>query len=97
MIPDDVAYRLFFITVAEPQEPTEQETGPERAFLREAGLEGQDMQSVIDVLSGFKARHDELISQYNDSVKVTNELGSIPDLPDFLSRQSALVELTETP
>jgi len=94
LIPDLVAYRLFLITVAEPENATAERKQRQRAFLRAAGIEDDDLRSVVNVLATFKANYDDLVERYNDSVDVATRAGLEPDLRTFLSQQDALVEST---
>ena len=94
LIPDAVAYRLFFITVAEATEATDEQKARQRAYLATAGLEDQDIQSAVEVLATFKAQYDDLVKRYNESVDAANRIGATPELATFLARQDALVEST---
>ena len=94
LIPDSIAYRLFFLTVAEPADATDDERARQRAWLRTAGLKDEDVQPAAAVLETFKSQYDELVARYNESVRVANEAGADPDSATFLSQQDDLVEST---
>ncbi len=94
LIPDPIAYRLFFLTVAEPADTADEQRARQRAYLRTAGLKEEDVQPAAAVLATFKSQYDELVGRYNESVQVANETGAEPDLATFLSQQDELVEST---
>jgi hypothetical protein len=71
-----VAYRLFFLTVAEPPFATAEQRRRQRAWVRTAGLKEEDVQSAADVLETFKSEYDELVARYNESVRVATEAGA---------------------
>src|SRR5579885_1676252 len=95
LIPDSIAYRLFFLLVAEPLDASEKDKARQRAFLEASGLEGDDLESAVNVLAEFEDEHDELVREYNASVKLANgAVGMQPDRSAFLERQDELVEVT---
>ncbi|MGH9431863.1 MAG: hypothetical protein ACRD3T_09995 [Terriglobia bacterium] len=93
-IPDSVAYRLVFLTMAEPEEPTDAQRARQRAYLEKAGLGEQDRISAVIVLANFKTRYDQLDAQYNESVLAANRTKEPPGLETFLSQQDELVQET---
>jgi hypothetical protein len=94
LIPDAIAYRLFFLTVAEPADANAEQRARQRAWLRTAGLKDEDVQSAAAVLETFKSQYDELVALYDESVRAANETGTNPDPATFLSQQDQLVEST---
>ncbi|MGH9454955.1 MAG: hypothetical protein ACRD2O_13385, partial [Terriglobia bacterium] len=94
LVPDLVAYRLFFVTVAEPAQPTAEQKARQRAQLLTAGLKQDDLQHASSVLATFKAEYGDLVERYDESVDVANRSGKAPDLQRFLSQQDALVQAT---
>jgi hypothetical protein len=94
LVPDLVAYRLYFVAVAEPIDATAEQKQRQRAFLKAAGIGDADLESAIAVLATFKKSYDDLVKRYNDSVDTANRAGTPPDLETFLSQQDALVEST---
>jgi hypothetical protein len=95
LIPDLVAYRLFFITVALESSATDGQKARQRAQLMFAGLRDTDLSRAASVLSTFKVQYDYLVNQYNDSVDVANRSGRPPDLQKFLNEQDELVQQTK--
>lgn len=96
LIPDSVAYRLFFVTVAEPLDTTDFRKARQRAYLRTAGLSDSDLDGAVQILVAFKAQLSDLVDGYNRSVEAANEAGEAPDLQTFMSQQADLVQRTRT-
>jgi hypothetical protein len=94
LIPDSIAYRLFFVSAAGPADPTPQDNDRQRAHLRDAGLLEEEVSRAAGVLAAFRAQYGDLVTQYNESVQAANEGGVEPDLATFLSQLDQLVELT---
>ena len=94
LIPDSIAYRLFFISVAGPANPTPQDEDRQRAHLRDAGLRGEGVPRVAELLAAFRAQYGDLVTQYNESVQAANDAGEEPDPAAFLSQLDQLVEST---
>lgn len=95
LIPDLVAFRLFFITVALPSGATDRDKARQRAQLMFAGLRDDDLSRAASVLATFKVQYDYLVQHYNDSVDVANRSGRPPDLQKFLTEQEELVQQTK--
>jgi hypothetical protein len=94
LIPDLVAYRLFFLVASEPAQATAEQKARQHAQLLTAGLKGDDLQHASSVLATFKAEYSDLVTRYNQSVDAANRAGRPPDLQKFLSDQDALVQAT---
>lgn len=94
LIPDSIAYRLFFISAAGPANPSLEDKDRQRAYLRAAGVREEEVSRAAGVLAVFSARYGDLVTQYNESVQAANEAGVEPDLATFLSQLDQLVELT---
>lgn len=95
LIPDAIAYGLFFLTVAEPAQAVGRQSARQRAFLRTAGLREDNLQPAAAVLAAFKSQYDDLVAQYDASVQVANATGSSPDLEAFVAQLNGLVESTK--
>jgi hypothetical protein len=64
LIPDDVAYRLLFLAVAEPDHPTPEQSARARAKLRAAQLSEDDLKNIIlAIASDYKRARDALDAQ----------------------------------
>jgi len=94
LIPDSIAYRLVFISVAGPAIPSLKDMDRQRAHLRDAGLRTAEISRAAGLLAVFGDRYGDLVTQYNESVQVANDSGEEPDLTTFLSQLDQLVEST---
>jgi hypothetical protein len=94
LIPDSTAYRLLFVVVGEPPNPTPQGVVRQAARLNAAGLTGNDAQAAVGVLATFKTRYADLLAHYNQAVLGAQRAGPAPDLPSFLAARDALVQST---
>lgn len=88
MIPDTLAYRLYFLAV------TSLPTAPanlQQAQLKFAGLTGDDIPSAIKVLTDFRTAYDGLSNNYNQAVQANDTTGVQPNANFFASQRDALV------
>lgn len=63
LIPDEVAYRLFFLAVAEPQNASDDHKARARAKLNPTGLDEQDTETLLGALAEFRSQIDPLHTQ----------------------------------
>jgi hypothetical protein len=95
LIPDVVAYRLWFLAVALPPGATEVEQARQWAQLKAAGLSSDDAMQTASILATFRTSYDYLVNSYNDSVAQANQMGDDPpDVQAFLGQRDALVGTT---
>lgn len=94
LIPDVVAYRLFFVTVAEPPDASARQLARERAFLRAAGLADADIAPAEQVLANFKLEYDRFIKTYNQLTQQAISEGRSPDFTGLVLERDQLVEAT---
>lgn len=94
LIPDSTAYRLFLLTVAVPLDAPPAELKRQHALLRWSGLDENDVQPAVEILSDFRSQYDELVNQYNESAAQADKAGGAPDLQTFLYQRDALVKYT---
>lgn len=95
LIPDKVAYRLYFVAVSEMPNPSEQQKLRQAAHLKATGIKDeQDRQSFVDVLTDFKVRYNALIAAYNQAAEAADEAGTSPDLAGFIRKRDELVQST---
>ncbi|MEJ2009358.1 MAG: hypothetical protein P8Z30_14590 [Acidobacteriota bacterium] len=94
LVPDVVAYRLWFVAISLPPMPTATQQRRQRAQLMAAGLQGEDIGRAASVLATFANSYAYLVGKYNDSVVQANEMGDTPNVQGLLSRRDALVETT---
>ena len=92
LIPDSVAYRLYFVAVSETPSPLPNESSRQHAHLQKAGLSENDIQSAGKVLANFKTEYAAIIDSYNHSNEVLNNTDD--GLPLFLAKRDALVQAT---
>lgn len=92
LIPDSVAYRLYFAVVSESPSPLPNEARRQHAHLSKAGLAEQDIQAASKVLANFKLAYAALIYTYNHSPEVLNNTNN--GLQLFLAKRDALVQET---
>ena len=78
LIPDSTAYRLFFVSVADGTNPSEDEIARHRAHLSRLGLKDVDEQSLAQVLKTFKTQYGDLIANYNGLADTTFRQGQPP-------------------
>jgi hypothetical protein len=92
LIPDSVAYRLFFETVAERTQPTDDEVRRQRSRLTGIELTDEEYKAVVTALSEFKTADEALRFKYSDIA----EHGGIVDEATVLSERDAIVQGTRT-
>lgn len=95
LIPDQVAYRLYFVVVSEMPNATQQERLRQAAHLKSIGVtKDEDLQSLIQVLTDFKVRYTQLVTAYNQVAEAADRAGSSPDFGTFLRNRDDLVQST---
>jgi hypothetical protein len=92
LIPDSVAYRLYFLTHSTGATPTQEDQKRQHAHLAKIGLEDGDLKILIGVLADFRASYDALESQYNHSAEAAAAKGEAGDIDAFLRQRDGLVQ-----
>ena len=92
LIPDVVAYRLYFVAISENPTPLPNESRRQHAHLQGAGLKENDIQAAAHILASFKSQYSTLIDQYNTSKEVLNNTND--GLPLFIMKRDAIVQAT---
>ena|ERR1700741_3375169 len=92
LIPDNVAWRLYLLTVSENPVALPNETKRQNARLKNAGLEEAHIQAMVPILADFKVQYSALIELYNKSPEVTANTND--GLALFLLKRDALVQKT---
>ena len=92
LIPDSVAYRLYFFLIAEKPIPLPNEAKRQHAHLQKAGLSETEIQATSIILANFKTEYTAMIALYNHSPEVLRN--SNDGLPLFLAKRDALVQAT---
>lgn len=93
MIPDNTAYRLYFLVIGEMPNASDQRLARQKAFVSKSGIQASDSEAVIEIADLFKARFTAMVNDYNAKVEAANENGTaLPDGKAFLAQRDALVE-----
>jgi hypothetical protein len=95
LIPDSVAFRLYFTVVA-PVSASASQTRAQAAHLSRVGLGDQDKAALLTTLATFSTQHAVLIKSYNDGVAAAQATGVSPtaNYATFAAQQDALVQTT---
>jgi len=88
LIPDSIAYRLYFITVASMP------ANVQRSQLTSAGLSPTEVQAASKILADFKTAWDGLRNGYNQSVAASESTGVPPNGGQFALQRDVLVANT---
>lgn len=75
LIPDEVAFRMLFLAVAEPESATEQQKARARAKIASAGLSDQDTAAFLTLLAEFHKKMSSVLAQ-NEEIRVRNPFPS---------------------
>lgn len=94
LIPDSIAYRLYFLIASTGTNPTAEDRKHQRAHLNKIGLEDLDREIVVDILAEFRTKYDALEAQYNDAAKAALSRNQVPDTASFLAQLDDLVQST---
>jgi hypothetical protein len=94
LIPESLAYRLYFVAVSTGPNPTDTERKRQQLFLSKIGLEENDHQILVSVLSDFKTKYDALVSAYNESAKAALAQNQFADIAGFMKTLEGLVQST---
>lgn len=63
LIPDSLAYRLYFVALSTGQNPTEVERRRQRMHIMKVGLVESDQEAFISLLLDFRSTYDALVAQ----------------------------------
>jgi hypothetical protein len=69
LIPDETAWRMVFLGIAEPESATEEQKARAEAKIASIGLNKQDAEAFLYLLSQFQTRLDALTAQMVDIQK----------------------------
>jgi hypothetical protein len=94
LIPDPLAYRLYLTALATDQTASEASQEGQNAHLMKTGLGESDKQTLISILSDFKAKYDALVAEYNDSAKAALARNQTTDVRGLLTKLNGLVQST---
>lgn len=94
LVPDSVAYRLYFVTASELPNAATEAQQRQLSHLGRIGLHAGDLQETIAILNEFKVEYSALIAEYNATATAADVQGIKPDLAGFLKLRDALVQTT---
>jgi hypothetical protein len=92
LIPDSLAFRLYFIALSENDSTLTESTERQKAFFATAGLKAADTEVAASILRVFKKRLDAMTDAYNMAVASTND--STSGRTFFASKREDLVQAT---
>jgi|SRR5579884_219899 len=91
-IPDLSAYRLYFLMLAEPINPTDEQRKRQDARIARIGLSDADRQVLITILAGFKADYQNTVRSFNEAATSAWKKGERTDVKPLLLRRDQLVQ-----
>jgi hypothetical protein len=94
LIPDSVAYRLYLVTVSTGRNPTESAQKDQRAKVAKTGLDDTDQHVLTDILSDFRTKYDDLVSEYNSAARAALARNESQDIRGLLKEIDKLVQST---
>jgi len=94
LIPDTTAYRLYLFAVSTPPNPAATDRKRQHAHLIKSGIEDNDCQILVGILSDFRSRYDELVAQYNATATAALARGETTDIRTLLKAFDDLVQST---
>jgi hypothetical protein len=71
LIPDEVAYKMFFLSLLEPADPTLVQPARQEAKLRMIGLSTDDKAALLEALSDFQKGLADLKGRSDEILKAT--------------------------
>jgi hypothetical protein len=71
LIPDDVAYKMLFLSLMEPENPSDAQKARQEAKLRMIGLSDNDKAGFLAKLGDFRDRLSDLGGRTQEILKVT--------------------------
>jgi hypothetical protein len=71
LIPDDIAYKMLFLSIMEPQNPTDAQKARQEAKLRMIGLSDDDKAGFLAKVGEFRDRLNDLGTQTQGILKAT--------------------------
>jgi hypothetical protein len=71
LVPDEVAYKMLFLSLIEPENPTEAQKARQEAKLRMIGLSDSDKAGLLVKLGDFRDRMNDLGARTQEILKAT--------------------------
>jgi hypothetical protein len=84
LIPDEVAYRMLFLAVAEPEDATDEQKARARAKIAAAQLSEEDTQALLSLMADFHKETAAVLAE-NATIRARNPF------PDRLSTDWPIV------
>lgn len=94
LIPDAVAYRLFFTAMSEAPNASSDRRARQRAFIAPIGMSTLDQQAAISILANFKVQFAAMVAQFNAAEEAAQTLGTPSSGAAFLAQRDAMVQDT---
>lgn len=94
LIPDNVAYRMYFLAVAELPGAQGEAKARQQAHLIGAGIGEDEIPVAVEILGTFKTEFTSLVDAYNKTAEDAITRHVRPDYPSFKKQLDALVETT---
>jgi hypothetical protein len=98
LIPDDVAYKMLFLSIMEPENPTNEQKARQEAKLRMIGFSDDDKAGFLAKLGDFRGRLGDLGGRREEILKATpvpaRDSAEWQDLSDI--EQQANTVVTDT-
>ena len=91
LIPDSLAYRLYFVAVSTRTNPSDAERTRQQTQLNMIGLTASDREALVTVLAVFRIEHDRLVAQYNQSAEEAASRNEVADVRVLLRQFDDLV------
>jgi len=96
LIPDATAYRLYMLTVSTMPNATTDEHARQASHIAALRLHNADRITLTTILTDFKSRYSEMISEFNASATAAIARGEAPDIKTFLQKRNDLVQFVMT-
>ena len=93
-IPDNTAYRLFFLAMAEDPNPTPDQQKRQAAHLAKASLSNLDQQAVVRALENHKIQYQAMIVKFNAEETAREQLGLPSQTAAFQDEINQMVQQT---
>jgi len=94
LIPDSLAYRLYFLAVSTRTNPSDAERARQQTQLNMIGLKASDRETLVTVLADFRIEHDRLVAQYNQGAEEAASRNEAADVRVLLRQFDELVRST---
>ncbi len=94
LIPDNTAYRLYFVMTSRPTTPTDSQKYHQHLQLAKVRLTDADEQVAVNILATFYTQYQSLIATYNATATAALARGEEPNVNALRSQRDQLVQST---